>query len=267
LRGRFILFAIVALALVAEMALRPSRAAVKRSADSLRRAPLPAATPPATAPLPPAPASLDGTEVDGRLAVDARGDLVVSPEVRRFFEYFLSASGEETDAVTRRRVEAAIDARVPPRAAAQAKALFGELLAYRADARGLQASPSDSPATRLAALREIRWKIFGRAVAEALFGDEDVADEAALDGRAPAAPAPAEREAELRVTALRDGGAERLQALDRVRAAFQARLEAFRAERAGIGEADAASLLETSFPPEEQIRVRALERIAGHPIP
>jgi len=265
-RRPIVLFAVAALALVAEMALRPSRASVTRRPVALvaRPAALVARAP---EPLPASPASLDGTEVDGRLAVDAHGDLVVSPDVRRFFEYFLSASGEETDATIRRRVEAAIDARVPPRAAAQARTLFAKFLALREAARALQASPSDSLATRLAAVREIRWKTFGRAVADALFGDEDTADDAALEHRAPATTTPAEREAELRVAALRDGGAERLEALDRARADWQARLDAFRAERARIGEEAAAGLLQSSFRPEEQVRVRALERIAGHPIP
>src|SRR5262249_46952091 len=135
MRRRFALVAVAALALVAEMALLQSRASVpRRPVAAVTRAGLVfgAAAP---APLPPPPASLDGTEVDGRLAVDAHGDLVVSPEVRRFFEYFLSASGEETDAVMRRRLEAAIDARVPPRAAAQARTLFAQFLAVREAAR------------------------------------------------------------------------------------------------------------------------------------
>jgi lipase chaperone LimK len=268
MRGRFVLLAVVVVALVGEMALRPTRVA-RRPAAAMRRPALVAPAAAAAGLLPPPPASLDGTDVDGRLVVDAHGDLVVSPEVRRFFEYFLSATGEDEDAAIRRRVEAAIDARVPPRAAAQARALFDRFLAYREAARGLQASPSDSLATRLAAVREIRWKTFGRQAADALFGDEDLKDDAAIEPRAAAVTTPAEREAELRETALRDGGAERLQALDRARADWQRRLDAFRAERArgGDGDDSVKQLLAASFTAEEAVRVRALERIAGHPIP
>jgi lipase chaperone LimK len=265
-RRRFVLLAVVTLALFAEMALRPGRAAMSRPPAAVRRAPAALVAPAPAAPLPAAPASLDGTEVDGRLAVDAKGDLVVSPEVRRFFEYFFSASGEESEALIGRRIEAAIDARLPPRAAAQARTLLGQFLSYRDAAHGLQASPSDSLATRLAAVREIRRRTFGRAVAEALFGDEELAADAALVRSAAVETTPAEREAELRVSALRDGGAARLEALDRARAAWQARLDAFRAERARIGEEAVAQLLASSFSDEEQVRVRALERLAGHPI-
>jgi len=266
MRGRFALLAVVAVALVGEMALRPTRATVaRRPVAAIRR---PALVAPAAAELlPPSPASLDGTEVDGRLVVDAHGDLVVSPEVRRFFEYFLGATGEDDGVTTRQRVDAAIDARVPPRAAAQARALYDRFLAYREAARALPVSPSDSLATRLAAVREIRWKNFGRSVADALFGDEDMKDDAALEARPAAVTTPAEREAELRETALRDGGAERLQALDRARADWQRRLDAFRAERARVGDDGVTQLLAAWFSAEEAVRVRALERIAGHPIP
>ena len=36
------------------------------------------------------PASLDGTDVDGELAADAQGNLVITVGVRRVFDYFLS---------------------------------------------------------------------------------------------------------------------------------------------------------------------------------
>ena len=267
-RRRFALLGIVALALVAEMALRPIRASVTRRPVAASTACAPAAR--AGAGPTPRPAGVARRHRGRRAARGrrARRPRRLAGELRRFFEYFLSATGEDTDAVMRRRVEAAIDARVPSRAAAQARTLFARFLGYREAARGLQASPSDSLATRIAAVREIRWKTFGRAVAEALFGDEDLADDAAVARSAPAAIAtPAEREAELRVSALREGGAERLLALDHARAAFQTRLDAFRSERARVGDDGVAELLGASFSAEEQVRVRALERIAGRPIP
>src|SRR5262244_2505399 len=100
MRGRFVLLAVVAFAVVAEMALRqPGRAQLHRPAAApATRAPLLAAGVAEALPaLPPAPRSLLGTDVDGTLAVDARGDLVVSPELRRFYEYFLSTTGEEPE--------------------------------------------------------------------------------------------------------------------------------------------------------------------------
>src|SRR5262245_46940633 len=47
---------------------------------------------------PPLPGSLQGTDEDGALRVDEAGDLVVGPEVLRLFDYYLSATGEESGA-------------------------------------------------------------------------------------------------------------------------------------------------------------------------
>ena len=52
------------------------------------------------------PASWRGTVPDGALREDERGNLIVSEEVRRRFDYFLSALGEEELNVLRGRVAA-----------------------------------------------------------------------------------------------------------------------------------------------------------------
>ena len=41
------------------------------------------------------PASFKGTEVDGQFQLDAAGNLIIGPELRQLFDYFLSAIGEE----------------------------------------------------------------------------------------------------------------------------------------------------------------------------
>ena len=243
------------------------------------------------------PTSLAGTEVDGAPSADADGELVVTPELRRFFEYFFTASGEEPDAVIRARIEAALEERLPPRAARRAREILARFLAYRDAARGLR-PVSDDLGARLAAVRALRRDTLGGDVADALFGDEERADDAALERRRARAETPGDRDAvdlaaggevtapvatlrretELRaagadvseIRALRVGafgadGADRLEALDRARDAWNARLEAFRAQRADGRDGEA--LLAESFTPEEQVRVRALEGIAGHPIP
>ena len=58
------------------------------------------------------PASLRGTEIDGALPVDARGALIVTPDVLDLFDYFLAASGEEPVAALRARIDREIEARV-----------------------------------------------------------------------------------------------------------------------------------------------------------
>src|SRR4030095_1228876 len=81
------------------------------------------------------PASLRGTSVDGGLAADAAGHFVPTPDARRFFEYFFTASGEEPEATIVARIRAAIDRRLAPDAAREAERLLERYLDYRARAR------------------------------------------------------------------------------------------------------------------------------------
>jgi lipase chaperone LimK len=286
---------------------RADGAAGAASAHATRAdVPRPAIPPLRPAPPPASPSSLDGTEVDGALAVDAAGDLILSEDVRRFFDYFLTSVGEEPLATVRARIDSALIARLPPRAAAQATALLARYLDYREAARGLRLD--DDLDARIAAVRALRRDRLGADAATKLFAEADAADDAALRRRrvlAETEPGGAERarglaevdaqlpdrlraaarattaplaalrhEEELRargageeeVTAARAAafgpdGAARLEALDRQRAAFRARVDAFRAERARLGPDDARRLLEQMFTPAERVRVDALDRL------
>ena len=82
-----------------------------------------------------APGSLRDTEVDGALAVDANGRLLITPELRRFFDYFFVASGEESDEQIRARIEAEIRAR-----------LDGDRSAHRATSCSIASSPTATAA-------------------------------------------------------------------------------------------------------------------------
>lgn len=42
------------------------------------------------------PSSFVGTEVDGSFRVDAAGNLIISEDIRRIFDYFLASIGEES---------------------------------------------------------------------------------------------------------------------------------------------------------------------------
>ena len=90
----------------------------------------------------PLPRSLEGTEVDGGLAADPEGHLIVGPGVRALFDYFLSATGEEPAELIRARIIAEIEERLPPTAAREAI----DLLLGAAD-RGLD--PEDYDASML----------------------------------------------------------------------------------------------------------------------
>jgi lipase chaperone LimK len=101
--------------------------------DAMAEAVARAAVPPRPAPQP--PGSLRDTEVDGAFALDANGRLLVTPAVRRFFEYFFVASGEEDNDVIQARIEAAIRTRLS--GAARGAALDSRPPTYRARGRTL----------------------------------------------------------------------------------------------------------------------------------
>lgn len=76
------------------------------------------------------PRSLKGTQVDGEIIIDENKQLVVTEGLRRLFDYFLSAIGEEDEAVIFARVESYIRHHTPEPAASQAVAIFGKYVAY-----------------------------------------------------------------------------------------------------------------------------------------
>lgn len=141
------------------------------------RGPRAGAARPAPAPVEatePLPASLEGTEVDGWLGVDDDGHLVVTPGARWFFDYFLSATGEESPQQIRARIVAEINKRLPAVGAQEATDLLDHYLAYRDRVRAWQTSGAPEDAQqRLAQLHDIRRETFGDANAAALFGEEE----------------------------------------------------------------------------------------------
>jgi lipase chaperone LimK len=76
------------------------------------------------------PRSLKGTQIDGEIIIDDNKQLVVTEGLRRLFDYFLSALGEEDEAVIFARVESYIRHHTPEPAASQAVAIFGKYVAY-----------------------------------------------------------------------------------------------------------------------------------------
>lgn len=141
-----------------------------------------AMTPPAAAGTPALPGSLDGTDADGALEASG-GHLVVSLELRRLFDHFLAASGEEPLATMRARIIAALRAKLPgppAPAAGEAIDILDRYLAYREAARGLHpASDRDG----LDQVHELRAKHFTPEVARVFFADEEATTYAALARR------------------------------------------------------------------------------------
>jgi lipase chaperone LimK len=180
-----------AVALLAAAALFLARSRPPRRHPSVTpAAPAPAAAPalaPVAVPPPesattgPLSPALRDTEVDGELGTDARGDLVVTPDVRRFFDYFLVASTDVSPEAMRERIAAEIRKRLPGKATAEATDLLDRYLEYRRRAAALDADGGNDYEARLSALWALRREVIGTRDAAALFGDDEESVRAALE--------------------------------------------------------------------------------------
>lgn len=135
----------------------------------------PSALPATTTPL---PASFDGTQVDGVFRLDAAGNLLISEDIRRIFDYFLSALGEDSLQASLERLQAYIAGQLPEPAAEQARALLQQYLSYKAELvlleRDLpQLSSLDALRQREAAVQALRARLFSAEAHQAFFAREE----------------------------------------------------------------------------------------------
>jgi lipase chaperone LimK len=133
------------------------------------------------------PRSLQDTDVDGEIIIDENKQLVVTEGLRRLFDYFLSAMGEENEATIVARVEAYIRHHTPEPAASSAIDLFHQYMTYLKELDGLQDSYGNlqMQATQTGELdlnllaqrgqdvNRIRQKLFDENTIQAFFGGED----------------------------------------------------------------------------------------------
>ncbi|WP_156401520.1 lipase secretion chaperone [Duganella sp. Root1480D1] len=133
--------------------------------------------------------SMAGTQPDGRLVAAEGGALNVDAELRHLFDYYLSALGEAQLPAIRAGIEKELERRLKPAAAAEAKRLLGQYLAYKralAEAERSQGAPASSASfsaaarSRLLAMQELRKRYFSAAEAAGLFGDTDARDQDAI---------------------------------------------------------------------------------------
>lgn len=118
------------------------------------------------------PASLRGTEVDGLLQASAGGELVVTPDLRRVFDYFLSAQGEESLEACQARLASYLQASLPAQAAGEAWQFFQQ---YMALGEAMAALPphDGSPASIRSAVtqrHDMQLAYLGQEAAEAFYG-------------------------------------------------------------------------------------------------
>ncbi len=121
------------------------------------------------------PPSLRGSDVDGALLVDGYGHFLPSPSALALFDYFLAASGEQSEAQLRWRIIAEIEARLSPEAAFDATLLLDTYLDFREALRYL-AQSSEAPARlaqRWQSIGQLRREFFGEDGAEVLFGEAE----------------------------------------------------------------------------------------------
>lgn len=127
------------------------------------------------------PRSLDGTSVDGGFSIDAAGRFVPDRSALRLFDYFFSASGEESDHVIRGRIllHALVGGLGEP-TVAQIAAVLDKYMDFRAAAKALAASDemrSADMARRVARMREVQTASLGADLQRAFYGEEsDIID-------------------------------------------------------------------------------------------
>ena len=129
-------------------------------------------------PLKTLPASFGGTTVDGIFRLDANGNLLISEDIRRIFDYFLAAAGEESLRTSVERLRAYIAAQLPVNAREQALALLNQYLDYKRELvlleRDLpQMANLDALRQREAAVQALRARIFDSQTQQAFFAREE----------------------------------------------------------------------------------------------
>ncbi len=127
------------------------------------------------APLPP---SFAGTQVDGQFRLDDNGNLLISMDIRRIFDYFLSAYGEESLKSSIARLEAYIRHQLQEPAEAQALALLAQYLDYKRQLIQLekdlpQMASLDAMRQREQAVQALRARLFSPEAHQAFFGQEE----------------------------------------------------------------------------------------------
>jgi lipase chaperone LimK len=130
------------------------------------------------------PKSLQGTEVDGQLEVDANGHLKITNGVRHVFDYFLSTIGEEPLDTILARIRAYIRHKLPSVAAAEAEHILDGYIAYKQGLDTVQKAQQangggvdiDAVRQQMQQVQALRTQYLSAEVITAFFGDEDAYD-------------------------------------------------------------------------------------------
>ncbi len=123
------------------------------------------------------PASFSGTQVDGVFSLDPANNLLITRDIVQIFDYFLSAIGEDSLAMSLERLQAYIRSQLPQPAQTQALALLSQYLDYKRQLvlleRDLpQVSSLDGLRQRESAVQALRARIFSQQVHQVFFASE-----------------------------------------------------------------------------------------------
>lgn len=132
--------------------------------------------------------SMEGTVPDGSLGVwkagssaDAAGPLALG-ELRRMFDYYLSAVGEKSIAAITQEINAEIERSLAPTNVPKAKRILGLYLEFKRDLLDLERSPGLSGQgvaairKRMVSMQDLRARYFNAEETQAMFGFEDAYD-------------------------------------------------------------------------------------------
>lgn len=137
--------------------------------------------------------SLAGTEIDGNLITDADGNLVLSLDVKDFFDYFFSAVGEVSldDAIN--EIQHQAELRLPPNAVEQVMGLLESYMAYQnamQDIMAVSLVPENEQdyhyyskvmAETFSRIKSLRREFFSPEAADAFFAMEERFSEYAVE--------------------------------------------------------------------------------------
>lgn len=124
------------------------------------------------------PRSLKDTDVDGEIIIDDKHNLYVTNGLRRLFDYFLSARGQESDEDIIARIEAYIRSHVPEPAQTQAITVLHQYIAYLKELSNIEEAGGKTPdkidielvEQQQQRVAEIQKRYFDKQTIEAFFG-------------------------------------------------------------------------------------------------
>jgi lipase chaperone LimK len=117
------------------------------------------------------PASQRGTRPDGGVRVDNKGLPITDAELRRYFDWYLAAIGEQELPIMRARLARDLSLRATSAQAAAVLAWFDRYVAYQR--ASTQLAGITDLRQRLDAVHELREKMLVKAEADGFFGEEE----------------------------------------------------------------------------------------------